>query len=694
MSLKESLKELGWYLSDEGVDTISENGKIQDVQLLSKKALDYDLRDIGEAAFPEDFLKDPSKLESPIVIQIQKVRNVSAPKANEESTSAPRMLKLILHDGKSTCAALEINPIPNLTINTPPGTKILLKCEGLEIYHNVIWLSPNVITVLGGKVSHMIEKWELNRSLAKHTRGGVDAGPPPWIPFGQRLEANPLEKQFKSLQEAAKQDNPEFEAQRKGAIAEAQRLSGVKKVFGGGTKPLLDANVQKIVDAGFTEEQAENALKYTKNNVDRALRILQKRDNSENRNKEKPKESEPPKRKGRNKDKDNNNDEDVIPVKPSGKVSLFDFLEDKLPNVPDRQRDRNNRNENNAPYEENRERNYGSRDRNNTRQNPRNQGTRHDGPRHRSDNRGHYNDNHPSHREERKYQTQVETPPRFQKKFEEMNKQHSNNQYGYKNSYNNQPHNQYNNRRNDRNYNNDNKMQQQNQQPYQNNNIQGIDNLVEATANMNLMSNQQRPNEETPSPHNYQTPEQIYPKQPYHHNQNVQDSQQYRRNNDVPKYQDQSYQRRQQPNGYVEQPPQNAMYPNVNYMANMQGGYNGRQYGYGGRPQEYNTLRTGGPFLPGSLLGFQNAAVNEQARAMLGVADINWKVGDRCLALYWEDNNFYEAEITGISANTVVVKFCAYGNHEEVLKSNCLPYPNQATSGGYASRGVFPARRP
>lgn len=38
---------------------------------------------------------------------------------------------------------------------------------------------------------------------------------------------------------------------------------------------------------------------------------------------------------------------------------------------------------------------------------------------------------------------------------------------------------------------------------------------------------------------------------------------------------------------------------------------------------------------------------------------------------------FYEAEITGISANTVVVKFCAYGNHEEVLKSNCLPYPNQ-----------------
>lgn len=76
------------------------------------------------------------------------------------------------------------------------------------------------------------------------------------------------------------------------------------------------------------------------------------------------------------------------------------------------------------------------------------------------------------------------------------------------------------------------------------------------------------------------------------------------------------------------------MYANMNYLGGA--GYAGRQYGYGQR-QEYGVR--GGPFLPGSLLGFQNAAVNEQARAMLGVADINWKVGDRCLALYWEDNN-------------------------------------------------------
>lgn len=385
---------------------------------------------------------------------------------------------------------------------------------------------------------------------------------------------------------------------------------------------MLDANVQKIVDAGFSEEQAENTLKYTKNNVDRALRILQKRDNSEGRSKEKQKETEQPKRKGRNKD---NNDEDGIPVKPSGKVSLFDFLEDKLPNVPDK--DKNSRRDFNTPSEDRSERNYG-RDRNGGR-NSRSHGSRYDGPRHRSD-RGHYsNDNYP-HRDDRKYQTQNEKPPRFQRKLEEKNKQHQANNINlhYHNSYHNPPHSQFPEMtmRNE-NFNDSNMNQPQNYRGNVN-----MDSLVDATANLNLLSNQPRSSEEMSPGRNYQYPEQPYPKQ-FVPNQNI-DIPPFRRSNDIQKFQEQY---RRQPNGYME--PQNPMYSNMNYMQGAQGGFNSRQYGYGARPQEYSTLRTGGPFLPGSLLGFQNAAVNEQARAMLGVAEINWKVGDRCLALYWEDNN-------------------------------------------------------
>jgi hypothetical protein len=38
---------------------------------------------------------------------------------------------------------------------------------------------------------------------------------------------------------------------------------------------LLDHNVQKIVDYGYTVEQAEYSLRQNRNNVERALRALQ-----------------------------------------------------------------------------------------------------------------------------------------------------------------------------------------------------------------------------------------------------------------------------------------------------------------------------------------------------------------------------------------------------------------------------------
>lgn len=187
-------------------------------------------------------------------------------------------------------------------------------------------------------------------------------------------------------------------------------------------------------------------------------------------------------------------------------------------------------------------------------------------------------------------------------------------------------------------------MQQQQQQQNYRNAASAMDSLVDATANLNLLATQ-RAVEELQQPRNYPPLDQVYAKQAYLAAQGMPDVPPFRRGSDLQKYQEQSYQRRQQPNGYVE-PRQNNLYGSVaSYMGNAAAaaaaaasGYAGRQYGYGARPQEYANVRSA-PFLANSLLGFQNAAVNEQARAMLGVADINWKVGDRCLALYWEDNN-------------------------------------------------------
>ncbi|XP_069677704.1 tudor domain-containing protein 3-like isoform X2 [Periplaneta americana] len=345
MEVADKLKELGWYLSAEGIQLIGENGSITDIKTIARKALDYDIREIGAAAFPEDINK--GKLETisgKIVVQIQKIRNVSAPKANEESKAAPRMLKLTLTDGQSCCQAVELENIPTLSLNTPPGTKLYLKNESLPMVHGFVLLTPSSIDVLGGRVPPLIEKWELNRSLAKHTRGriGEEGGPPPWIPFGQKiLRSNPQDRNFKSLdsnRDKENKENAEFEAQRKDAIAEAAR-GGAKKVFGGGNKPLLDHNVQQIVDYGFTVEQAEYSLRHNKNNVEKALRALQKREESSRReegqrDKErlradaKTKGGEERRKRG---DRGEREDETGAPPKPSGSVSLFDFVQNKLP---------------------------------------------------------------------------------------------------------------------------------------------------------------------------------------------------------------------------------------------------------------------------------------------------------------------------------------------------------------------------
>lgn len=50
------------------------------------------------------------------------------------------------------------------SLNTPPGTKILIGCGNVTMSHGIILLRPsNIAQVLGGKVTNLVEKWELNK---------------------------------------------------------------------------------------------------------------------------------------------------------------------------------------------------------------------------------------------------------------------------------------------------------------------------------------------------------------------------------------------------------------------------------------------------------------------------------------------------------------------------------------------------
>jgi tudor domain-containing protein 3 len=264
-----------------------------------------------------------------------KVRNVAAPKVNEESKFAPRMLKIQFTDGVIQYSGIEIEPLAGLSVHTKPGTKVLLKNCPIENSQGLLLLKTNQVSVLGGNVAALAEKWELSQSMLKLSKSGRIGlgGPPPWIAFGKKIEplvTDTKSGKFKSLasKPVEKDENTEFASQRsssiKDAIAEANRL-GAKKNFGGGNKTLIDVNVQKIIDEGYSEQDATNVLRIAKNNVRNALNILKNRDLDPSQQRL----QRPPKKEKGSKQR---NDDDLPNAgAPTTKISLFDFLEDKLP---------------------------------------------------------------------------------------------------------------------------------------------------------------------------------------------------------------------------------------------------------------------------------------------------------------------------------------------------------------------------
>lgn len=311
--------------------------------------MQHDLRELVTAGgLPNDMVKT-NKAELPqtgVVVQIVNVKNVSAPKSNQESKSSPRLLQLDFTDGSTLCSGLDLDSIPGVNINTAPGTKIYLK-NPIKMNQGFLVLNTQNVNVLGGQVQALYEKWESTRTLAKygggqHTARGKSATenlkgtPPPWIPFGTKIQSSvENDAAFKSLNETkAKEiskEESEFQASRNNAIAEASTKGELRKQFGGSNRQMMDHNVKKILDKGYTEEQARLALKIARNNLERAMSQLKKRA-VQNDTDRKPRTTSDSAT-GYSKRGGKFNSIEPPPAKPSGKVSLFDFLSDKIPEV-------------------------------------------------------------------------------------------------------------------------------------------------------------------------------------------------------------------------------------------------------------------------------------------------------------------------------------------------------------------------
>lgn len=381
--LTDSLTKEGWYLSDEGITELKGSAEKITHNDLIRIALDSDLRPIGRKVLPSDINSGRTeKLEGPCVLQVQKVRNVSAPKDHEESQGAPRMLRLQMTDGHTTCVGLEFKHLSKISLNTPPGTKVKL-LGTVQVKNGLLLLDDSKISVLGGEVDHMVEKWELQRSLAKHSRSniGAEGGPPPFVPFGQKcarkdeVDSRELD-QRKTLQSQSvvksTDENDEFEKQRTAAIAEVAKTKEGPRTFGGGgnagsnlsstasssrsrdsyqqrrredrverAESRQDGNYRELVDEralrdimemGFNREAARQALMDNNNNLEVALNSLLTGSSGSRPGPVVADSNKPqPRARGRGRGRSRNEDEEEgAGGRPSGPSTLFDFLESKM----------------------------------------------------------------------------------------------------------------------------------------------------------------------------------------------------------------------------------------------------------------------------------------------------------------------------------------------------------------------------
>ncbi|XP_031622509.1 tudor domain-containing protein 3 [Contarinia nasturtii] len=734
----QKLKDEGWYISDDGLKKLNENGLIGDVKELTKRALDHDLRELViNGGLPNDVVKS-SKVDLPpsgVVLQVVNVRNISAPKVNQESKTSPRLLQIDLTDGQTFCSGLDLDYLSSFSINVAPGTKVLLR-NTVKVIQGFLSLTPQNISILGGQVQTLYEKWETNRTLAKYAGiGGASSkksngdtlkgSPPPWISFGNKIKGTNDDTSFKSLNEPKtkeiSKEESEFLALRNSAIADAATKGEVRKQFGGNNRQLMDHNVKKIMDKGYTEEQAKLALKMSRNNLEKAMGSLKKRNETTEKRTRLPEATAPSSRRGGKSD-------EPPPAKPSGKVSLFDFLSDKIPDVepPAKSNARlpnqsshgndygsgggaggkpNSQRSNSSKFENNISSSFASRQKKDE-----------------SQNRSKWNDNNAEKNNSKPTFQQYHQPTQQQQQ------QHQQHQPSYKSSqtnnqtYQNPNHNyQQNNAKNSRysaqsnnpsasdghHHDMNNKRGPNDRKVLSNSNLPlhakpkpNVKSLIDATANLEI-NNDNKPHKSNQG--------QAPPSQHHHHQQKQQQQQQRNAN-----FEEMFPQAKQFPyNPYkimgFQNKETNEFAMNVLKMSDQKpskavNNPNSGSGSGGASTGNNNVYATNNLAVSNNQPNLKHAHMQNQQMPIIPVQQTippppkpnyinpnvpayslpampqsaqpflwSFKVGDRCLAKYWEDEKYYNAEIQAVTEKTCVVHFPEYGNFEEVLHTDCLP---------------------
>uniref|UniRef100_A0A0X3PP40 UBA domain-containing protein n=2 Tax=Schistocephalus solidus TaxID=70667 RepID=A0A0X3PP40_SCHSO len=307
----------GWLVSDEYRKVLD---GISSAAAVHKHLVETDMREYGVSWLDSKKTKDVLIGEGQ-VLQVVRVRNIAISQAEEDflassSGDGPRLLKLVLTDGKTNISALDMDNSPRLSSETWPGTKIRLTGR-VPIRCGFLLLRQNNFEVLEGCVEQLYRDWLLTKDARGGRRTkqlGPDA-PPPFAPFGTADAAKLIYSQnqffanlrassnsgnkFNSIKQAmasttklnAQQPgDTDFEAKRREFVAQAQRLPAKDqavepghKFIPGGSKFAIsraeqafkrDHNLAELLAMGYSISEATSALEAARDNLTKATDLL------------------------------------------------------------------------------------------------------------------------------------------------------------------------------------------------------------------------------------------------------------------------------------------------------------------------------------------------------------------------------------------------------------------------------------
>ncbi|CAK9192878.1 unnamed protein product [Sphagnum troendelagicum] len=167
---------------------VEEKDKKNCEKRVHNKLLDMDMSVVGARFLPDphSLLQLHSLPTTPCVLQVGSVNDIS--QSSHSLGHTGRLLRLRLTDGHLWLTAVEYHPIPSLSVDIPPGTKVVLQ-GAVAVHSGIALLEPNSIRVEGGHVAALHEAWVMQKkysgSLARASLDGV-TGPPPFraLPIG------------------------------------------------------------------------------------------------------------------------------------------------------------------------------------------------------------------------------------------------------------------------------------------------------------------------------------------------------------------------------------------------------------------------------------------------------------------------------------------------------------------------------